>query len=75
MQNQDSPGDTDIYQIQGNMSVDIRRNNRAIAPTGVYRCEIPTIVLQDDNNISMTATVYVGLYSSGGILQLATPHY
>lgn len=74
VQNQDSPGDADIYQIQGNMSVDIRRNNRAISPTGVYRCEIPTIALQD-NNISMTATVYVGLYSSGGILKLATPHY
>ena len=46
--------------------VELRRVNNAISPTGIYRCEIPTNAVHDDTDISVRATVYVGLYTSEG---------
>ena len=40
----------------------IRRTNDATGPTGIYRCDIPTIAVYDDTDISVGETVYVGLY-------------
>ena len=52
-----SDGDGDIYEVRVAQSVDLRRrNNETIS--GIYRCNIST----NHNN----ATVYTGLYASGG---------
>ena len=50
-----------IYQRLGNGRVVLRRMNNAMGPTGIYRCEVPTI-----SSNPMSETVYVGLYASGG---------
>ena len=55
-----------IYVVEEQQRVELRRANRATSPTGIYRCEIPTNAVHDDTDISVRATVYVGLYISGG---------
>ena len=46
--------------------VNIRRRNNAMSPSGIYRCNIPTVAVHDDGDLSVGDTVYVGLYASGG---------
>ena len=46
--------------------VNLRRRNNAMGPSGIYRCDIPTDAIHDDNDLSVRETVYVGLYASGG---------
>ena len=50
--------------------VGLRRRNSATSPVGIYRCEIPTeAVHNDDDDLVRDAPVYVGLYTgSGGII-------
>ena len=55
-----------IYQIQGDRRVTLRRRNNADMPSGIYRCDIPTDAVHDDNDISVRESVYVGLYATGG---------
>ena len=55
-----------IYVVEEQQRVELRRANNAISPTGIYRCEIPTNAVHDDKDISVRATVYVGLYTSAG---------
>ena len=43
----------------------IRRTN-ATEPTGIYRCDIATVAVHDDTDISVRDTVYVGLYPTDG---------
>ena len=52
--------DVDIYQRNRSRVVDLRRRNDATSPTGIYRCEIPTIAVSEGES------VYVGLYTSEG---------
>ena len=60
--------DVDTYQVRVSQGVDLRRNSDANLPTGIYRCDIPTIAVHDDSDISVRDTVYVGLYTdSGGV--------
>ena len=47
--------------------VSIRRTSGATRPTGIYRCDIPTIAVHDDTDISVRETVYVGLYPADGM--------
>ena len=70
-----SPGSTDrvpfnngshIYEQCVTERVDLRRRNSATSPIGIYRCEIPTIAVHDDTDISVRATIYVGLYHYTG---------
>ena len=63
------PSDTsaDIYQSQGAQRVILRRRNNADMPSGIYRCDIATNAVHDDNDISVRESVYVGLYATGGI--------
>ena len=69
------PNETRVYftwnirQSRGDKSVFLRhRINTPNSPTGIYRCDIPTIAVHDDTDISVRDTVYVGLYTaSGGI--------
>ena len=56
----------DIYVFEKPQRIDLRRANSATSPTGIYRCEIPTNAVHDDTDISVRATVYVGLYTSEG---------
>ena len=44
----------------------IRRTNDATGPTGIYRCDIPTIAVHYDTDQSVGETVYVGLYPADG---------
>ena len=57
------PGRGDIVEVRGDQRVDIRRNNNANSPSGIYRCFITTEAVQDN---SVRETVYVGLYATGG---------
>ena len=50
----------DIYENRGAQRVDLRRSNIPTSRVGIYRCSIATVVT------SVRATVYVGLYTSGG---------
>ena len=69
------PGGGDIYQNREAQRVDLRRHNSVTSPTGLYRCDIPTNAVYDDTDISVRATVYVGLYtgSGGGKMTPITP--
>ena len=61
------PGpDHDITEARGDQQVDIRRKNNANSPSGIYRCDIPTIAVHLVTNISVRDTIYVGLYNSIG---------
>ena len=43
--------------------VHIRRRNDATSPSGIYRCDIETVAVNDnDIDIITGETVYVGLY-------------
>ena len=44
----------------------IRRTNGATGPTGIYRCDIPTVAVHHPTDISVRETVYVGLYPADG---------
>ena len=53
------PGD--IYEQRVAQRVDLRRRNNANSPVGIYRCGIHTSA-----DLSVRATVYVGLYTASG---------
>ena len=55
-----------FFESRDAQRVDIRRRSGANPPSGIYRCEIPTIAVSDENDISVRDTVYVGLYATGG---------
>ena len=55
-------GSGDIYKLRGDQVIHLRRRNDAISPSGIYRCEIPTVAVNDNVDIIMGETVYVGLY-------------
>ena len=42
------------------------RRTTATGPTGIYRCDIPTFAVHDDDDISVGETLYVGLYPADG---------
>ena len=70
------PNETRVYFIwniresRGDRSAFLRhRPGTPTSPVGIYRCDIPTIAVYDDTDISVRDTVYVGLYTaSGGML-------
>ena len=59
------PGDS-IYESRGEQRVALRRRHNAMGPSGIYRCEIQTVAVHDDVDLSVRETVYVGLYAYGG---------
>ena len=59
----------DIYRIRNAQRVILKRRNNAMGPSGLYRCEVPTVLVNDDVDRSLGETAYVGLYASGGIRQ------
>ena len=46
--------------------VAIIRRTTATGPTGIYRCDIPTVAVHSDTDISVRDSVYVGLYPADG---------
>ena len=56
----------DIFLFRGAQRVDLRRRNNANSPTGIYRCDIATNAVNDNTDISVRDTVYVGLYTGSG---------
>ena len=60
------PFSGDIFEYREPQRVDLHRRNNANSPVGIYRCDIPTFAVHDDNDISVRATVYVGLYTASG---------
>ena len=68
------PITNDIVEDREPQEVHIRRRNDAMSPTGIYRCDIETNAVNDDDPDTITGeTVYLGLYlSSGGIYMYST---
>ena len=62
------PGQGDIQEVRVAQLVEIRRRNHANSPSGIYRCDIPTDAVNDDDDISVRETVYAGVYATGGEL-------
>ena len=56
----------DTFEVRLSRGVDLRRNTDANSPTGIYRCDIPTLAVHHATNISTRDTVYVGLYTASG---------
>ena len=61
-----SSGDS-IYEGRFNRRVDLRRRHNVMGPSGIYHCDIATVAVHDDNDLSVRDTVSVGLYANGGI--------
>ena len=51
-----------IYRRRSAQRIDLYRRNDATSPSGIYRCEIPTVSVNDNVDNIMGETVYVGLY-------------
>ena len=47
------------------------RRTTATGPTGIYRCDIATVAVHDNTDISVRDTVYVGLYPADGMYKFA----
>ena len=56
----------DIFEDRNTQRVDLRRENNANSPVGIYRCDIPTNAVHVDGSNSVRDTVYVGLYTASG---------
>ena len=56
----------DIYRTRTAQRVILNRRNNAMGPSGIYRCEVPTVAVHDDTDITVGETVYVGLYLPSG---------
>ena len=54
----------DIYRRRDAQTTILLRRTDAIPPSGIYRCQIPTIAVNDDVDISLGEWVFVGLYPS-----------
>ena len=60
------PTHGDIYETRGSQRINVRPRNSANSPVGIYRCDIATIAVHDNTDISVRDTVYVGLYTASG---------
>ena len=55
-------GSGDFFKFYSNQVIQIRRRNGAISPTGIYRCEIPTVAASIASDPVTGESVYIGLY-------------
>ena len=60
------PFSGDIFERRAEQRVEINRRNSATSPVGIYHCEIATIAVHDNDDTTVRATVYVGLYTGFG---------
>ena len=56
-----------IYRTRDAQRIILNRRHNAMGPSGIYRCDVATVAVHNDNDPSVRAMVYVGLYASGGI--------
>ena len=56
----------DIFETRGAQLVNLQRRNNAMGPSGIYRCEIPTVANHNAMDSLVRESVYVGLYTSEG---------
>ena len=68
-------GGADIYESRGLQQVSLHRRNDVNMPSGIYRCDIATHAVHDDDDTKVGESVYVGLYASGGIIIMYTFAY
>ena len=59
-----------VYELRTAQVVDLRRNDNADTPSGIYCCDIETNAVHSDDRMDTRETVYVGLYATGGKLTL-----
>ena len=61
-----------VYELRTAQVVDLRRNDNADTPSGIYCCDIETNAVHSDDRMDTTTreTVYTGLYATGGKLTL-----
>ena len=57
------PFSGDMYEVRGAQRV-VLHHTTATGPTGIYRCDIATVVVHDNTENSVRDTVYVGLYTT-----------
>ena len=57
-----------VYEIRSAHRVDLRHRNSTLSPSGIYRCDIAV------HGSERRETVYVGVYSSGGIVKSKMAH-
>ena len=62
--------DNQISEARGPQRVEICQftGRPPTGPTGIYRCDIPTIAVHDNTDISVRDTVYVCLYTSNELI-------
>ena len=60
------PGEGNITEGRKSQRVEIRRKNNATSPSGIYRCDIATNAVHHSTDTSVSGTVYIGLYATGG---------
>ena len=46
-----------IFESRVAQRVTLRRRNNPMSPSGIYRCDIPTFAVHDDNDLSVRATL------------------
>ena len=56
----------DTFEFRTDKRVDLRRNTNTNSPTGIYRCDIPTNAVHEDDDTSVRDTVYLGLFTASG---------
>ena len=59
-------GNNDPIALGRAAQVAVIRRTTATGPTGIYRCDIPTVAVHHLTDISVGETVYVGLYPADG---------
>ena len=59
-------GSGNIFEIRSSQSVYLQRINGETSPSGIYRCDIPTVAISTVDDISVRETIYLGAYASGG---------
>ena len=63
-------GSGNIYEHRTSFGVDLRHiNGGNDGISGIYRCDIPTLAVHEDDDTSVRDVVYVGLYHGGGEYQ------
>ena len=59
----------DVYMANESQRADMFRSETATSPSGIYRCDIPTLALHSNVDFSVRDRVYVGLYAGNGGLE------
>ena len=57
-----------MYRTRGAQRVDLHRSNNAMSSSGLYCCQVPTVAVYNNTDLSVREKVFVGVYPpSAGI--------